>query len=228
MRDGDGIRRGSEHDRGEDDRGEDPLAGARSAPEVLGDDVDRAPADPMRLAAAWAGDAAYRAPLESVLATVGVDGAPEARTVLVSRLDDDGFHVNTQAGSAKALALQATPKAALVVRFADFGRQLSAQADVVPQTPEQAAAVYRERSPYLRTLAWLNDPEYAALPAEERERRWAAFDLDGAGVLPPEGWTGFVLRPWRLVFWATSTTMASRRLEYVRDDEGWRRSLLPG
>lgn len=217
-----GSRDGSEHD-----RGEDPFAGAKSSPEVLGGDVDRAPADPLTLATAWAADAAYRAPLESVLATVGPDGCPEARTVLVSRLDAEGFHVNTQTTSAKAAALTAVPKAALVVRFAEWGRQLSVQADVTPQTPEQAAAVYGERSPYLRTLAWLNDPAFAVLPLETRERHWAAFDA-AAAAAPPEGWTGFVLRPWRYVFWATSTTTASRRLEYVRGADGWQRTLLPG
>ncbi len=208
--------------------GADPFAGPVGSPEVLGDDPATAPADPMTLAAAWVADAAYRAPLESVLATVGADGSPEARTVLVSRLDADGFHVNTPASSAKAAALAADPRAALVVRLGEWGRQLTAQADVTPQTPEQAAEVYRARSPYLRALAWLNDAEYAALPVAEREARWAAFDVDGEGAVPPPDWTGFVLRPWRVVFWATSTTMASRRLEYVRDGDAWRRSLLPG
>lgn len=222
MGDGAGVRGGSGHD-----PGADPFAGARSSPEVLGDDPDLAPADPLLLATAWAGDAAYRAPLESVLATVGPDGCPEARTVLVSRLDAEGFHVNTQATSAKAAALTAVPKAALVVRFAEWGRQLSVQADVTRQTPEQAASVYRERSPYLMTLAWLNDPAFAALPLETRERQWTAFGAETAAT-PPDGWTGFVLRPWRYVFWATSTTTASRRLEYLRAGDGWQRTLLPG
>jgi len=221
--DGAGFRGTPEHD-----REEDPFAGARTSPEVLGGSATDAPADPMTLVRAWAADAAYRAPLESVLATVGLDGTPEARTVLVSRLDDDGFHVNTQITSAKAASLAVTPRAALVLRFAEWGRQLSVQADVVPQTPEQAAQCYRERSPYLRTLAWLNDPVFAALPVEARERQWTAFDLDGVGADPPESWAGYVLRPWRLVFWGTSTTMASRRLDYRRDDSGWQRSLLPG
>ena len=223
MVDGAGFRDGPDHD-----RGEDPFAGARSSPEVLAGNVDLTPADPLRLATAWAADAAYRAPLESVLATVGPDGYPEARTVLVSRLDADGFHVNTQSTSAKAAALAVTPKAALVVRFAEWGRQLTVQADVTPQTPDQAATVYRERSPYLQTLAWLNDPTFAALPLETRERQWAGFDAAAAATTPPEGWTGFVLRPWRYVFWATSTTTASRRLEYARTPDGWRRTLLPG
>lgn len=207
---------------------DDPFAGAATSPEVLAGSVDDAPADPMTLAAAWAADAAYRAPLESVLATVGPDGSPEARTVLVSRLDGEGFLVNTQTTSAKAASLAATPRAALVLRFAEWGRQLTVQGDVRTQTTEQAAEVYRERSPYLRALAWLSDPAYAQLSVIEREQRWAAFDADGVGASPPESWTGYVIRPTRLVFWATSTTMASRRLEYRRSADGWTRALLPG
>lgn len=230
MRHGDGIPVAPEHDPVRDPVG-DPFAGAAGTPEVLGDDPDRAPADPMTLAAAWAAEVAHRAPLESVLATVAADGAPEARTVLVSTLDADGFAVHTQESSAKALALTADPRAALVIRLAEVGRQISVQADVTRQSPEGAAAAYAARSPYLKALAWLNDPAYASLPADERQRRWAAFDVDRDGAYPPPSWAGFVLRPWRVAFWATSTTMASRRLEYVRDGgapSGWRRALLPG
>ncbi|MGY1839951.1 MULTISPECIES: pyridoxine/pyridoxamine 5'-phosphate oxidase [unclassified Modestobacter] len=186
------------------------------------------PADPWTLARQWLpGDDDPDRP-RVTLATVGEDGCPDARTVLLSAFDESGFAFHTAAGSRKVAQLAARPQAALVVLWPDFGRQLVVRGDVVPDAPASSVAAWRARSAYLRQLAWLNTDELAGLPLEERRARWAASAARPADSSPADSWTGYRLQPRELTFWAAHPETASRRLQYVRTDDGWRSAHRAG
>jgi pyridoxamine 5'-phosphate oxidase len=153
---------------------------------------------------------------------------PDARTVLLSEFDEQGFYVHTDARSRKVAQLADDPRVALTFLWPDFSRQL-----VVLGTAERAPAdeqdrVYRKRSPYLKQLAWQNSPEFAQLPHEQRQALWASFADDEHLRHPPETWTGFLVRPHRLTFWESDATTASRRTEYTLVDGVWQQAYLPG
>ncbi len=184
------------------------------------------PADPFVLARAWlpADDDPERPRV--TLSTIGEDGYPDARTVLLSAFDESGFAFHTARASRKVAELAAVPRASIVVLWPDHGRQLLVRGDVVPDDEAAAAAAWAARPEYLRQLAWLNTEELAALPLAERVGRWAGFRaaLDG----PADSWVGYRLRPIELTFWAASARTASRRLQYLRAGAGWRCRPLPG
>ncbi|MGY1743655.1 MULTISPECIES: pyridoxamine 5'-phosphate oxidase family protein [unclassified Blastococcus] len=184
------------------------------------------PADPLALARAWlpADDDPDRPRV--TLCTVGEDGYPNARTVLLSAVDASGFAFHTACGSRKVAELAAVPRAGIVVLWPDLGRQLVVRGDVVPDGEEQAAAAWAARSEYLRRLAWLNTEELAGLPRAERVARWAGFAPDGDG--PAGSWVGYRLRPREMTFWAASAETASRRLQYLRAGGRWSCRALPG
>lgn len=153
---------------------------------------------------------------------------PDARTVLLSEFDQQGFYFHTDSRSRKVAQLARDPRVALSLLWPDYSRQL-----VVLGTAEFAPAVeqdeaYRARSPYLKQLAWQNSPEYAQLPLAERQALWASFVDDPHQKHPPETWIGFLVRPHRLTFWEPVPDAASRRTEYTVDGADWRRAHLPG
>lgn len=179
---------------------------------------DGLPAEPARLLREWlpANDARER-PLMT-LATVE-DPFPDARSVLLSEWNDDGFFFHTDAGSRKVRQLAGNPAVALCLPMADRGRQLTVQGYAERADPAEETRAYRARSPYLQQLAWQNTDEFAALPQADREREWATFAREHPdGLEPPRGWAGFLVRPVRLTFWFGSADTASRRLEFVRAD----------
>ena len=184
------------------------------------------PADPFALARAWlpADDEPDRPRV--TLSTIGTDGYPDARTVLLSAFDESGFAFHTARGSRKVAELAAAPRASIVVLWPDGARQLLVRGDVVPDGDPQAAAAWAARPEYLRRLASLNTEELAVLPLAERLRRWSAFSPDGDG--PAGSWVGYRLRPREMTFWAASAGTASRRLQYLRSGDGWRCRPLPG
>ena len=129
------------------------------------------PDDPFDLARAWLPDDAAPDRPRVTLSTVGTDGYPDARTVLLSAFDETGFAFHTSAASRKVAELAALPRATLTVLWPDWTRQLVVRGDVVPDSPGQSAAAWSARSAYLRRLAWANTDELAELDLAHRDRK---------------------------------------------------------
>ena len=204
-------------------------------------DVDVAVSDPLDLLDAWlcrveatdsvgadAGTDALSTPLMA-LATVDGEGFPRVRHVLLSSYDRGRLHFHTDARSAKAAQLAAHPRAGATIVWPESARQLSVSGSVVPETPQEQAAVFARRSRYLQVLAWVNDPELTSVSAAERGRRWAAFEQAHATLEPPATWTGYVLVPEIITFWRGVSDGPSQRLQCRRGaDDGWTIERLPG
>lgn len=185
------------------------------------------PPDPFALARLWLPPDEEPERPRATLATVGLDGYPAARTVLLTAFDATGFAFHTADGSRKTAELAALPRAALVLLWPGFDRQLTVRGDVVADSPASVAAAWTSRSDYLRRLAWLNTDELACLPLGERQGRWAdlAQPLSSA---PADSWVGYRLQPQEFSFWAARPDTASRRLRYAREEKGWRWAHLAG
>ncbi|WP_146244275.1 pyridoxal 5'-phosphate synthase [Curtobacterium sp. MCBD17_032] len=165
------------------------------------------------------------------LSTIGLDGYPSARTVLLSRFDGQRLHFHTDTRSRKAAELAAVPRATMTIVWPEAARQLVVTGDVTPVTGREARLAYSARTRYLQVLAWVNDADLAGATADVRRQRWAAFAAErGDGPLePPATWGGFALTPLRMLFWQGATDGPSNRLAYERDADGtWRWESWPG
>src|SRR6202047_4359242 len=83
--------------------------------------------EPLRLFAAWFSDATKSEPADPsamTLATVDVDGLPNARMVLLKGFDEHGFVFYTNLDSPKGRELGATPKGAMVFHWKSLSRQV--------------------------------------------------------------------------------------------------------
>jgi len=197
-----------------------------TTPETFGrdqDDTDVAPADPRTLLRSWL--PALDDPNEPLmtLATVGLDGYPNARNVLMSGFDGERLHFHTTAHSRKVAELAALPRATAVLVWPELARQVVITGDVAPETSQEAAAEFPARSRELQLLEWVNTDELAARPISERRAEWAAFDAahPETPLAPPATWVGYTITPRRVVFWRGDSEGPSNRLMYTRGDRGW-------
>ena len=171
---------------------------------------------------------------QMTLSTVTVAGEADARTVLLTEYNSDGFFFHTDAMSRKVDNIVKNSSVALTFLWPGFTRQLVAQgrAELAPE--DEIASAYRRRSPYLQQLAWLNTCEFAQLPLEERRQRWAAFaeahadSFEQDSLEQPDNWIGFLVRPTRMTFWTSDQDATSRRTEYRASSGGWTIAHLPG
>lgn len=198
---------------------------------TFGSDLDETDAlvdDPLSLMVRWlpAHDSELR-PL-AALSTIGRDGLPSLRHVLVSDRDATGLYFHTDEASAKVGEIAADPVAAMAVAWPEVGRQLVVRGTVERVSDVEAAAVYAQRSRYLQMLAWMNTRENAQLPTDERRRLWAEFDAAHPDLDPPARWIGFRLRPRTLTFWRGDPMGQSTRQHYTVADGVWSGEILAG
>lgn len=198
---------------------------------TFGSDVEATDAlvdDPLALMVRWlpASDSELR-PL-AALSTIGLDGIPSLRHVLISERDAAGLTFHTDEASAKVAEIAANPVAAMAVAWPEVGRQLVARGIVERVSTREAAAVYAQRPRYLQLLAWMNTAENAHLDADARHHLWAEFDAAHPVLDPPERWVGFRLRPLTLTFWRGDPIGQSTRQHYTLDDGRWSGRILAG
>jgi len=162
------------------------------------------------------------------LATVGHDGAPRLRHVLLSSYDRGRLHFHTDARTAKAAELAADARVAATIVWSEIPRQLTVLGSVVAEGGDDQARAFAQRSRYLQLLAWVNDHELAQRNATERAAAWAAYDEAHDILAPPPTWTGYVIVAEHITFWRGCVDGPSQRIDCVQEPSGWHVERLPG
>lgn len=138
------------------------------------------------------------------LSTLGADGFPKSRIVLLKELNPQGFVFFTNYHSDKGQQLSAHPKASLLFFWKEHERQVRIEGEV-EKIDEQASETYFQSRPYLSQLGALASDQSAAI--ESRAALEAKFTElmrrypEGSRVPRPAHWGGLLLRPVRFEFW---------------------------
>ena len=191
--------------------------------------------DPLALFGDWYAEAAKTEPNDPnavALATVGPDGTPSARMVLLKDYDPAGFVFYTNYESRKGQHLLGHTKAALLFHWKSLRRQIRLEGPVTQTTPEEADAYFASRARGSQIGAWASEqsrPLGSRFALEKRVAEYTARHLVGS-VPRPAHWSGFRLQPVLIEFWQDGAFRLHDRLEYRRASpaEPWTtRTLYP-
>jgi pyridoxamine 5'-phosphate oxidase len=162
------------------------------------------------------------------LATVGSDGRPSARMVLLKGYDARGFVFFTNTGSDKGRQLAANPAAALCFYWRGVGLQIRVEGRVTPVTPEEADAYFASRARASRIGAWASEQSRPLDSRATLEARVVDLEkkYEGSEVPRPPYWSGYRIAAERIEFWRDQRDRLHDRLLCVRDGAGWTRSRL--
>lgn len=182
---------------------------------------------PFGLFASWLEEIRSSGAIEAnamVLSTVGRDGTPSSRTVLLKGADEAGLIFFTNYDSQKGKEIAHNPVVALVFYWPSLERQVRVTGTAARITAEESDAYFRSRptgsqigavispqSDVIASRAWLEDRK---MEAEARVAR------DGS-VARPGNWGGYRVTPSMYEFWQGRPDRIHDRLRYRLEHGQW-------
>jgi pyridoxamine 5'-phosphate oxidase len=178
-------------------------------------------------AAKGVGTALLPEPTAFSLATVGADGQPSVRILLLKGVDARGFVFYTNYESRKGGELLSHPQAAMCFHWQPLERQVRVEGVARPVQPEEADAYFATRARGSQLGAWASQQSRPMAPGELEARLAEVETRFGDGPVPrPPHWSGFRLVPNRIEFWHNMPSRLHERTVYFREADGWRVETL--
>jgi pyridoxamine 5'-phosphate oxidase len=194
-------------------------------------DTAALPDDPAGLFTRWLHEAVedlVPEPHAMTLSTTDSNGAPDARTLILKDLNDEGWWFASSAASVKGSQLAAQTAAALTFYWPLVGRQIRVRGRVRTGSAELSAADFQARGIGARAVALasresqpLTDRGSCEQAVADAERQLAAQP----DLLSPD-WQVYAVAADTVEFWQADKTRLHTRVQYRRHAANWSHTLL--
>lgn len=192
--------------------------------------------DPFILFDNWFSDAQVSEPNDAnamALSTVGADGMPSSRMVLLKGHGGDlgrygGFIFYTNFESRKAGEIKTHEQVALLFHWKSLRRQIRIEGIASPVDDAIADAYFATRSRNSQLGAWASDQSRPLASRDIFETRFedAAKQFAGQDVPRPLHWSGWMVTPGAIEFWQDREFRLHERWLFRRDENRWSKGML--
>ena len=166
-------------------------------------------------------------PNAMTLATVGADGRPSTRVVLIKGFDERGIVWYTNYESRKGRELAVQPFAALQFHWVELERVVRIEGRVEKISAEESDAYFHSRPLDSRLGAWAS-PQSQVISSRAVLVKAAAEAALRHALQPPRPphWGGYRLAPDSWEFWQGRKSRLHDRLRYRLEGDAWLRERL--
>jgi pyridoxamine 5'-phosphate oxidase len=191
------------------------------------------PENPMELFQKWFLEADESDGLDEAnamsVSTIGLDGFPKTRVVLLKKITWEGFIFYTNYKSEKGKAIQVNPNVCLNLFWHGLERQIIIKGVAEKIAPNLSDGYFESRPDGSKLGAWASDQSQEIESREAMDLRLKQLEEKYANkeIPRPEHWGGFIVKPISLEFWqGRPNRMHDRILYALQKDFNWKISRL--
>lgn len=193
--------------------------------------LETTPSDPIEQFSQWfkevEAEGSTREANAMSLATLGTNGFPKARIVLLKAFSKEGFVFYTNYESEKGKSMDKHPSVGLSFFWPALERQVIITG-LVTKMPADASEQYFASRPKGSQIGALVSHQSNNTTREELERRMEALteEYKNKEVKRPAHWGGYIVKPEIMEFWQGRPSRLHDRIVYTRKDEIWVKNRL--
>ena len=164
------------------------------------------------------------------LATVGKNGIPSVRMVLLKDFNEKGFVFYTNLNSRKSIEIKSNQKASMCFHWKSLLSQVRITGELSNDSDLDADNYYNSRSYGSRIGAWASNQSSVLKSRDELRNSIEEFKKkypNEKNIPRPKHWSGWNLNPITIEFWLDGKDRIHERLRYTKkDNDKWIKELL--
>lgn len=187
------------------------------------------PEDPINLFHKWFHETETFGGIDEVnamtVATIGLDGFPKSRVVLLKKFNEEGFIFYTNYNSEKGKAIAANPNLCLSFFWPAMERQVIIKG-TAEKTPESVSDGYFASRPDGSKLGAIVSNQSSIIPSRsfiEDNLKKLERKMNDKEIERPVYWGGYLVRPQSVEFWQGRPNRLHDRIRYtLQTDYSWK------
>ncbi len=173
-------------------------------------------------------EGSLREPNAMSLATLGLDGFPKARIVLLKAYPKEGFIFYTNYNSEKGQSIAAYPKVGLSFFWPNLERQVIIKGQIQKLSKEKSDAYFQSRPKDSQLGALVSNQSSVIASRDVLENKMERLKTTYANteIERPDYWGGYIVKPVSIEFWQGRPSRLHDRIRYELHEDSWQKNRL--